>query len=86
MYYGEKLNSISHMAGAAFALVALGSLLTVSLQIGTTAAIIGFNAFGISMVLLYVISTLFHSVREPRLKQQLKLLDHISIYVFIAGS
>jgi hemolysin III len=31
MYYGEKLNSISHLVGAAFALIALGALLTISI-------------------------------------------------------
>lgn len=86
MYHGEKLNSISHLVGTVFALIALGSLITVSIQIGTTPVLIGFNVFGISMVLLYTISTLYHSVREPELKRKLKLLDHISIYVFIAGT
>jgi len=86
MYHGEKLNSISHLAGAVFSFIALGSLLTVSIRIGTPAAIIGFTVFGLSMVLLYTVSTLYHSFREPNLKRKLKTLDHISIYVFIAGS
>jgi hemolysin III len=86
MHHGEKLNSISHLVGTAFALIAFGSLLTVSLRIGTPEAIIGFNVFGISMVLLYTISTVYHSIREPGLKSKFKLLDHISIYVFIAGT
>jgi len=86
MYHGEKLNSISHLAGAVFSFIALGSLLTVSIRIGTPAAIIGFTVFGLSMALLYTVSTLYHSFREPNLKRKLKTLDHISIYVFIAGS
>ena len=86
MYHGERLNSISHLLGTIFALMASGALLTVSLRINTTPALIGFNVFGITMVLLYTISTIYHSVREPRLKRKLKILDHISIYLFIAGT
>ena len=86
MYHGEKLNSISHLVGTVFSFIALGSLLTVSIRIGTPAAIISFTVFGLSMVLLYTVSTLYHSFREPNLKRKLKTLDHISIYVFIAGS
>jgi hemolysin III len=86
MYHGERLNSISHLVGTIFALMASGALLTVSLRINTTPALIGFNVFGITMVLLYTISTIYHSVREPQLKRKLKILDHISIYLFIAGT
>jgi hemolysin III len=86
MYHGEKLNSISHLVGTVFALIASGALLTVSLRINTTPALIGFNVFGITMVLLYTVSTIYHSVSEPRLKRKLKILDHISIYLFIAGT
>lgn len=86
MYHGERLNSISHLLGMIFALMASGALLTVSLRINTIPALIGFNVFGITMVLLYTISTIYHSVREPRLKRKLKILDHISIYLFIAGT
>jgi len=86
MYHGERLNSISHLVGTIFALMASGALLTVSLRINTTAALVGFNVFGFTMVLLYSISTIYHSVREPQLKRKLKILDHISIYLFIAGT
>ena len=86
MYHSEKLNSISHLLGTVFALIGLGALLTVSLIIGTAPIIIGFTVFGVSMALLYTVSTLYHSTREPTLKRKLKTLDHISIYIFIAGS
>jgi len=42
--------------------------------------------FGITMVLLYTISTFYHGVRDPELKRKLKTLDHISIFLFIAGT
>lgn len=86
MYYGERLNSISHLVGAVFALIALGSLLTVSIQIGDPVVITGFSVFGLSMVLLYSMSALYHSFNPPKLKRIFKVLDHISIYLLIAGT
>ena len=86
MYYGERLNSISHLVGAVFALIALGSLLTVSIQIGEPVVIIGFSVFGLSMVLLYSMSALYHSFNPPNIKRIFKVLDHVSIYLLIAGT
>ncbi len=86
MYYGEYLNSISHLVGAVLALVGLGSLLTIALQTGDPLVIIGFTVFGATLVLLYTVSTLYHSFHPPRLKKLFKLLDHICIYLLIAGT
>jgi hemolysin III len=86
MYYGEKLNSISHLVGSVFSLVAFGALLAVGMQIGEPRTIIGFSIFGVTLVLLYAMSTLYHSFQAPRLKKVFKLMDHISIYLLIAGS
>lgn len=86
MYYGEWLNSISHLVGSVLALVALGALLALGVQTGDPVTIVGFTTFGLTMVLLYTMSTLYHSFKAPRLKRVFKLLDHISIYLLIAGT
>ena len=86
MYYGERLNSISHLVGAVLALIALGALLTLSIQTRDLLTIIGFTTFGLTLVLLYTMSTLYHSFRPPRLKRIFRVLDHISIYLLIAGT
>ena len=86
MYYGEKLNSISHLVGAALALMGLGALLTVSIQTRDPWVISSFSVFGISMVLLYTMSTLYHSFSPPGLKRVFKIFDHVSIYLLIAGT
>lgn len=86
MYYGEKLNSISHLVGAALALIGLGALLSVSLLSGDPWVIVSFSVFGASMVLLYTMSTLYHSFQPPGLKRIFRIFDHVSIYILIAGT
>ena len=86
MYYGEKFNSITHLVGAVFALIGLGALLAVSIGQQNTAMIISFSVFGFTLVLLYTMSTLYHSFHPPKLKKIFQKLDHISIYLLIAGT
>ena len=86
MYYGEKLNSISHLVGAALALVGLGALLTIAIQLRDPWITTSFTLFGLSLVLLYTMSTLYHSFHPPGLKKLFKLLDHVAIYLLIAGT
>jgi len=86
MYYGERLNSISHLVGAVFALIGLGALLTLAWASGDVMVWLGYGVFGFSMVLLYTMSTLYHSFKPPQLKKLFKLFDHIAIYLLIAGS
>ena len=86
MYYGEKLNSISHLVGATLALVGLGALLTVGVQSRDPWIISSFAVFGLTLVLLYTMSTLYHSFHPPHLKKLFRILDHVSIYLLIAGT
>jgi len=86
MYYGEKLNSVSHLVGAVLALVGLGALLTVGVQSRDPWVITSFSVFGFSLVLLYTMSTLYHSFHPPKLKDLFQLLDHVAIYLLIAGT
>ena len=86
MYYGERLNSISHLVGGALSLMGLGALLAVSIQTGDPWIIYSFTLFGLTMVLMYTMSTLYHSFWAPRPKEIFRLLDHVSIYLLIAGT
>ena len=69
MYAGEKLNSITHLVGATLALVGFGALLTVSIQHDDPWMIMSFAVFGCSLILLYTMSTLYHSFDSPKLKK-----------------
>lgn len=86
MYYGEKLNSITHLIGAVLALIGFGALLTISIQEQSPRLIISFTTFGLTLILLYTMSTLYHSFQSPQLKDIFQKLDHVSIYLLIAGT
>ncbi|EED36401.1 channel protein, hemolysin III family [Luminiphilus syltensis NOR5-1B] len=86
MYYGERFNSISHVVGAALALVGLGALITQGIEMGSWQAVVGFSVFGTTLVLLYTMSTLYHSFPMASVKRLFQQLDHAAIYLLIAGT
>lgn len=86
MYYSEKFNSITHLVGSVLAVMGLGALITVSIQEKDLLLFIGFLTFGLTLVMLYSMSTLYHSFKSPFAKGVFQQLDHISIYLLIAGT
>jgi hemolysin III len=86
MYHGERLNSITHLIGAVLALIGFGALLTLGLQQTDVLLISSFCIFGFTLVLLYTASTLYHSFHPPKLKRFFQKLDHVAIYLLIAGT
>lgn len=85
MYPGERFNSISHLVGGVLALIGTTSLITVSALQGNPVKTITFAIYGTMLILLYVMSTLYHSLRGPA-KQIFRKLDHLSVYLLIAGT
>ncbi|MCG6886441.1 MAG: hemolysin III family protein [Proteobacteria bacterium] len=85
MYHGERFNSISHLVGAALALAGLVVLVVFAALQGDPWKIVSFSIYGASLFLLYTLSTLYHSLRG-RAKQIFMKLDHVAIYLLIAGS
>lgn len=86
MYYSEKFNSITHLVGAVLSIMGLGSLITVAVQQQDLLLFIGFVTFGLTLVMLYSFSTLYHSFESPLLKRVFQQLDHVAIYLLIAGT
>ncbi len=82
----EKLNIITHGLGAILSVIALVLLIFRAINNGTALHIISFIIFGLSLILLYTASTLYHYVQKPELRKKLNVLDHASIYVLIAGT
>ena len=68
------------------ALIGLGALLTVAVQSGDPVLLASFSIYGVTLVLLFTMSTLYHSFHPPKLKALFKLFDHVAIYILIAGS
>ena len=82
----ELANGITHGIGLALSVVGLVALVALSIIRGNGWHIAGCTTFGVTLVLLYTASTLYHSFRRPRLKRILKILDHTAIYLLIAGT
>jgi hemolysin III len=85
MYRGERFNSISHLVGAALALAGVVVLVVLASLQGDLWKVTSFSIYGISLFLLYTLSTLYHSLRG-RAKKIFKKLDHVAIYLLIAGT
>src|SRR5690606_28889166 len=85
MYYGERFNAWTHLVGVLLAAVGAIWLLVLASLDGDALKIVSVAVYGFSLVLLYAVSTLYHSVRAP-LKPRMRKLDHLSIYLLIAGS
>jgi hemolysin III len=85
MYKGERLNSISHLIGAVLALAGGAVLITFAAMDGDIRRIISFSVYGFTLFLLYLISTIYHSLPGPA-KRVFQVLDHQAIYLLIAGT
>ncbi len=85
MYHGEKFNAWTHLVGAVLAAVGSIWLLVMAALDGSPQKIISVAIYGVTLVLLYTVSTVYHSVRG-RSKVIMQKCDHLSIYLLIAGS
>ena len=85
MYHGERFNAWTHLIGALLALTGTVWLIGQALTTGNGLKVVSAAVYGLTLVILYGTSTLYHSVRG-RAKSILQKLDHLSIYLLIAGS
>lgn len=86
MIKGERFNSISHLVGAVLAFAGASVLVVVASQSGVVSRIVSFAIYGTTLFLLYLISTLYHSLSPGCAKRVFRILDHQAIYLLIAGS
>ena len=85
--FGEELaNSISHGVGAIFAVIAAPILIVSAVQQGDIHSIVGSSIFATTMIMLYLASTLYHALPFKRVTGTFQILDHIAIFLFIAGT
>lgn len=82
----ELANSISHGFGLMIGIIAIPILTAMATMKGNTIDIVGTSIYGFGFLMVYTTSTLYHSVTHPKAKDLLNILDHISIFLLIAGS
>ena len=82
----ENANTISHGLGLVLALVAVPILVAEAGRAGNIPFTVGVSVFGGTMVLLYLASTLYHSLTHEAAKQLFRLFDHTAIFLLIAGT
>ena len=84
---GEEIaNSVSHGVGFLAALAATPVLITTAVGRGDTAGVVGATVFATTVLLLYLISTLYHALPRNRAKLVFQVLDHGAIFLLIAGT
>lgn len=83
----ERFNTVSHLFAACFALVGAALLITQAAAQADPWKIVGFSVYGLSVVALFVTSTLHHGIdRGPRVNEVLRTLDYDAVFLLIAGS
>ena len=85
MYEGERFNSITHLIGSVLALIGTAVAVTLAVQHGGAIKIVAVSVYGGMLVVLYLSSTLYHSLRG-KAKKIFHVFDHCSIYLLIAGT
>lgn len=85
--HGEELaNMISHIVGGALGIIVLFACLFLSIWRHNVWGIVSSAIYGISFIQLYAISSIYHGLRPGTAKKVLQVIDHCSIYIFIAGT
>ena len=84
---GEEIaNAITHGVGVLLSVAGLTMLLVLAVLFGDGWHVASAIVYGVSLILLYSASTLYHAIQTPRLKAILRVVDHSSIYLLIAGT
>ncbi len=82
----EKINIISHALGLLLSIIGFVLLVIHASVHGNVWHIVSFAIFGASLISLYAASTFYHSAKNPLVRRRLRIFDHATIYVLIAGT
>lgn len=84
---GEEIaNAITHGIGSVFGIAALVILVVLAARQGDAWRVVSFSIYGVTLILLYMASTLYHGLRHAGAKRVFRILDHSSIFLLIAGT
>ncbi|AFM26007.1 PAQR family membrane homeostasis protein TrhA [Desulfomonile tiedjei] len=82
----EVANSLTHLLGILFSITGMVILILSSSESGNIWRIISCVVFGMTLILLYTASTLYHGIQNPSVKAFMRIIDHSSIFLLIAGT
>jgi len=82
----EVLHSLTHGVGAGLSIAGMVVLIVFASLEADVWKIVSFSIYGASLALLYLASTLYHAVTQPKLKRAFKMWDHCAIFLLIAGT
>lgn len=82
----EVLNAVTHGIGFGLSVAGLVILLVKGVRMGSTLHVVSYALYGSMMILLFLSSTLFHSLIFTKAKKVFQVFDHDSIFLLIAGS
>jgi len=82
----ELANTVTHGFGLLLSLVGFGVLMVLAGLRSDLLSITGCLIYGLSLVILYAASTVYHSTTSPTMKRRMQVADHCGIYLLIAGS
>jgi channel protein, hemolysin III family len=82
----ELINAISHGFGAVLGIVALVLCVVKSVAAGDVTAVVCSSIYGSSMIIMYMMSTMYHALKRNRAKKVFRVIDHCSVYFLIAGT
>ena len=77
------MNMVTHIVGGAIGIVIL---LICLLRAGNAAAVIGCTVYGVAMISVYTVSSVYHGLRPSTGKKVMQVIDHCMIYILIAGT
>ncbi|MEQ1764428.1 MAG: hemolysin III family protein [Pyrinomonadaceae bacterium] len=82
----EFANTVTHGFGLALSVAGFAALVVLASLRGDPLLIVGCVVYGLSLIVLYAASTIYHGTTSAELKHKLQLVDHCCIYLLIAGS
>ncbi|PRY84183.1 PAQR family membrane homeostasis protein TrhA [Alkalibacterium olivapovliticus] len=82
----EVLNAVTHGIGALLSIVGLVFLIQKGLNYGGVLEVTSYTVYGATLILLYLSSTLYHSLTFTKARQVFRIIDHCSIFLLIAGT
>lgn len=82
----ERLNTLTHILGGVMGAAILACGLVTAGRHQNPWAVVGCAVYGVSMILLYAVSSIYHGLPAGRAKRLLRIFDHCTIYALIAGT